>query len=156
MYKFILQDDEEFRIDEEYLLEFERKYEIEFPKALREFYLQHHGADIEECSFDPTQYNGLEFVVVNMIPLDYVTHTVEKNIVRMRRIADDNKNAGRLKIAEMFGNYIPFADDIEDDMFYWDRRDQKVYFFSWQNPENSLLICDSVDEFFELMNKSCE
>ena len=156
MYKFIIQDNEEFRIDESYLSAYEKKYEIKFPRALREFYLHHHGADIEECSFDSSKYNGLEFSVVNLLPLDNVEHTVGGNIVRMREFADVNRKLGLLKITELFENYIPFADDIEDEMFYWDKRDEKVYFLSWQNPEHSMLISDSVDEFFELMNESIE
>ena len=51
---------------------------------------------------------------------------------------------------------IPLAEDTDGEDFYWDSASGKVYYISMENVENPVPICDSVEQFFEILNKSCE
>lgn len=155
MYKFISKERPECKISETVLKEFEKEYEIKFPEALRKFYLEYHASDIEECSLI-LDHTDEEFIVVNIIPLNVFTHRLNTLLDTRRSSIEYYSEKGMNKLVEIKQNYIPFADDYEDYKYYWNTNDGKVYFINELFPENPFLICDSVDEFFELMNESCE
>jgi hypothetical protein len=46
--------------------------------------------------------------------------------------------------------------EISGDCFYWNIKDSKVYFISHEDVESPTIICNSVDDFFEILNKNCE
>ena len=51
---------------------------------------------------------------------------------------------------------IPLAIDMDEDNYYWNSKTGKVYYISSSNVENPILVCNSVDEFFEILNKSVD
>ena len=75
MFKFIKAENEEFNITEEYVRNIENKLNIKFPKSLREFYIEHNGAEIKECKF---LLHNMEFLVCSICNLKYGSLPVEK------------------------------------------------------------------------------
>lgn len=48
--------------------------------------------------------------------------------------------------------FIPLAEDVDNDDYYWDKETGKVFYLAMSNVENPIPICDSVEEFFKLLN----
>ena len=140
-FKFISCDTGEKNVTKEYISELESKLNIKFPEVLVDYYTNHNRAEIEEFTF--TILN-LDFSVEFIIPLLYGNVCVE-NIMSF--------NQGNEYIPDTF---IPLAEDIDGEDFYWDASTGKVYYLSIENVENPIPICDSVEQFFEILNKSCE
>ena len=140
MFKFIKVENEEFKITEEYVKSIENKLNIKFPKVLREFYLEHNGAEIKECNF--LLYN-MEFLVCSICNLKYGSLPVEKILEY------DSKN-------EYIPNECyPIAED-DINTYYWNTKDDKVYYYMNDNIEHPIEICKSVEEFFKILNDCAE
>lgn len=125
-------------ITQDYIHEFQNKYNVILPKILREYYLKYNKSDIKECNFylyDVELKFSLEFI----IPLYGANVNVEK-------ILEIYKNDKYLQ------TFVPLAEDIEGDDFYWDKKTGKVFYIAITNVENPIPICDSVEEFFKLLN----
>ncbi len=139
MFDFIINCNQEQNVTEEYINELEAKRNIKFPKILRNLYLQYNKSNIEEISFS---IHNLEFSVEFLIPLKYGNVNVEKIL----SFNDSNEFVPK--------TFIPFAEDVDGEDFYWDLADGKVYYLSMGNVENPIPVADSIDEFFELLNKN--
>jgi len=48
--------------------------------------------------------------------------------------------------------FIPFAEDLNGNCFYWNTTNGKVYYIARQNVKNPQQVFDSVYEFFEQLN----
>ena len=140
-FKFIVSDTGEKNVTEDYIREFERKWSIKFPDILKDYYLHHNWAEISEFSF---MIHNLEFSVEFIIPLQYGNICVEEIL---------SFNQGNEYIPKSF---MPLAEDIDGDDFYWDASNGHVYYLAMGNAENPIPICDSVEQFFEILNNSCE
>jgi len=136
MFNFIKKENEKARITEEYIGNIEKKLDIKFPTVLREYYLQHNGAEIEECSFE--MYD-IEFSVLSICDF-YGTMTVEKIIENDLR-NDDIPN-----------ECYPIAED-DINRYYWNTADDKIYYYE-KDEEEPTVICESIEAFFEILNKS--
>lgn len=123
----------------EMLAAWESKWGIKFPPTLKEYYLRHNGAEIEECSFEK---DGLGFCVILIYALEYGTMPLEK----MYECAHRNK--------AIPSTYIPLALDEDEDDYYWDSKSGNVFYLSLENVEHPIPICGSVDEFFHILNES--
>ena len=144
-YNFIAEDTNENNVSEEYLNSMEEELGIKYPDVLREFYLKHNDATLKEFSFEMCiQKQDLEFSVDFIIPMKYGNVCVEK-------ILEFNKGNEYIP-----NTYMPLAEDVLSEDFYWDAASGKVFYISMGNVENPIPICNSVDEFFEILNKSCE
>ena len=122
----------------EYINEFQNKYNIILPEILKEYYLKYNKNDIKKCNFYlyGEEYN---FCLDFIIPLRDANVNVEK-------ILEINKDD------KYFKNIVPLAEDVEGDNYYWDKKTGKVFYLSMYNVENPIPICDSVEEFFKLLN----
>lgn len=140
MFKFISNDSNRDNVTLDYIREFEEKWDISFPDVLVDFYTKHNRAELKEFSFF---IHNLEFSVEFIIPLKYGNVCVEKIL---------SFNEGNEYISKTF---IPLAEDIDGEDFYWDSSDGKVYYVSMGNVENPIPICDTVEQFFDILNKSC-
>lgn len=138
---FIESEDPSYKVDEKYIAEVEERYSFEFPDILREYYLQYNGSEMYEVRFD--MYN-VEFCVVFFYDLRYGKMPIEK-------VLEYNK-----KNESIPHTFVPLAQDEDTDDFYWDSESGKVYFLSLSNVEHPKVICESVDDFFKLMNSSVD
>lgn len=122
----------------EYINEFQDKYNVILPEILKEYYLKYNKSDIKQCKFYlyGEEYNFcLEFI----IPLRDANISVEK-ILELNK---DNKYLQTI---------VPLAEDIDGDDFYWEKETGKVIYLSMENADNPIPICDSVEDFFKLLN----
>ena len=103
--------------------------------------MNHNRSELEEFSF---LIHNLEFSVEFIIPLRYGNICVEKIL---------SFNEGNEYISKTF---IPLAEDIDGEDFYWDSSSGKVFYLSMENIDNPIPICDTVEQFFEILNKSYE
>lgn len=142
MFTFIESEELDKNIDNEYINELESKMNIKFPQILRKYYLKHNFSKEKKCTF---KIDGIDvyFVLDYIMPLKYGNTSVEKEY----KYVLDNEYIPN--------NYIPFAVDMNSDNYYWDSENSKVYYISHENVENPILVCNNVDEFFEILNKSC-
>lgn len=141
MFEFISNESNKGNVTLDYIKAFEEKWHISFPSILVDFYTNHNKAELKECTFS---IHNLDFTVEFIIPLMNGNVCVEKIL---------SFNAGNEYISKTF---IPLAEDIEGEDFYWDASNGKVYYLSMGNVENPIPICNTVEQFFELLNKSCE
>ena len=140
-FNFIFSDTGEKNVTKEYIVELESKFNIKFPDVLVEYYMYHNKAEIKEFTF--TILN-LDFSVEFIIPLFFGNVCVEKIM---------SYNQSNEYIPDTF---IPLAEDIDGEDFYWDTTSGKVYYLSIENVENPIPISDSVEQFFEILNNSCK
>lgn len=140
MFDFILYKTDEDNVSYEYISELENKLGIVFPDVLKEYYTQYNTATIKEISF---QIHNLSFAIEFIIPLVHGNVCVEKIL---------SFNETNEYIEESF---IPLAEDIDGEDFYWDSKTGNVYYLSMGNVENPIPICDSVEDFFIILNESC-
>ena len=139
MFDFIFEDIEADNVTHEYLSEFEELHNIIFPNILREYYTKYNRAKIKQICFE---HMGMEFEIEFIIPLKYANINIEK-------IMSFNANNKYIP-----ASYIPLAEDVDGDDYYWDARTGKVYYLSLENVEHPIPIADSVESFFELLNRS--
>lgn len=137
MFNFIDFEYDNANVTDEYIIQLEKELGISFPTILKKYYLQHNGAEIKECSFEK---EGIEYCVVLITSLNFGTMPLEK-IIKYNQ-----KNEAIPK------SFVPLAVDEDEDDYYWDAKDGKVYYLSLSNVEHPREICGSVEEFFELLN----
>lgn len=141
MFKFISNISSKDNVSMDYIQEFEDKWNINFPDILITYYTNYNKAELKEFSF---YIHDLEFSVEFIIPLRYGNVCVEKIL----SFNEDNEYIPK--------SFIPLAEDIDGEDFYWDSSNGKVYYLSMENVENPIPVCDTVEQFFEILNKSCE
>lgn len=126
MFSFVNKDYSDYTINEEYISKLEQKFNIVFPKTLKEYYLLHNNAETNIF-----KYRYLE--IVEILPIFYGPNSVESIIFK-------NKNKGIIS-----QNYIPFAIDKYERIIYWNNDDKNVYIFRHKNSNIPTLISNSVD-----------
>ena len=137
MYNFIENNDNRSKLNVDDIIEIENKFSIKFPDILKEYYLKYNGCQIKECSFS---INEKEYDVNEIISVKYGKYSFEneyKNVI-------ENKYISNI--------YIPFAKDISNQSYYFNLKDNKIYYISIDDITNPIFICDSIDEFFEILN----
>lgn len=143
MFKFIESEELDKKVTEDYINELEKKMKIVFPNILREYYLKHNFSKEKECTF---RIEGIDadFILNCIIPLKYGKVSLEKQYEWV------------LKDDYLSNELIPLAIDMDEDNYYWNSKTGKVYYISSSNVENPILVCNSVEEFFEILNKSVD
>jgi len=146
MFKFIESTELDKNVNNDYIDELERKYNIKFPRILREYYLNYNCSKEKECTFkiDGIDREDTDFILDTMIPLKYGTICLEKEYEWV------------LKDEYISNEFIPLAYDMDSDRYYWNSKTGKVYYISQENVENPILLCNSVEDFFDILNRSCE
>ena len=140
MFRFVEDDLKDKNVTIEYIRELENRLNISFPDILVEWYTHHNKAKIAECAFS---IYHLDFSVEFIIPLCYGTVTVEKILAH---------NRGDEYFPKTF---IPLAEEVDGEDFFWDSVSGKVYYLSMGNVENPIPVCDSVERFFSILTQSC-
>lgn len=111
---------------------FEQEYGILFPTTLRDFYIKHNGAEIEESKIicDDDEYD-----VVSVI-YPAVGNPKLETLIKENRSYQNWKET-----------HIPFAADWGDDLFCWDTKTGAIWLYFPDNDE-PILVTDSMDNFF--------
>lgn len=139
MLDFVCNVKPERNVSIEYVRALEKRLNIRFPNILTAYYTQCNCSELPQNSFSVL---GMDFSVEFIIPLMNGNVCVEKIL---------SFNAGNEYISKTF---IPLAEDIEGEDFYWDASNGKVYYLSMGNVENPIPICDSVETFFRWIRDS--
>ena len=137
MYSFIESKDAKCQLNIDDILEIENKFNIKFPNILKEYYIKYNGSQIKECYFS---INGNDYNVNEIISLKYGKYSFEKEYEQVI----ENRYISNI--------YIPFAKDISNQSYYFNLKDNKIYYISIDDIINPIFICDSIDEFFEILN----
>lgn len=109
------------------------------PKSLEEFYLKYDGASIYLILF---QIDGYEYEVSKILPL----FDGECSVYEFYKM---DREDGIIR-----DTLIPFARNRGGDYYYWDTNDYKVYILYGDDIENEILISDTMDGFFELLENN--
>lgn len=138
---FIVKSNEEnSNITQKYINEFQNRYNVKLPEILKEYYLKYNKSDIKECEFYlyGEEYN---FCIEFLYSLKNGTQPVEKFLDKW---IPENEYISN--------SWLPLACDADNSDYYWDKETGKVFYLSLGNVENPIPICDSVEEFFKLLN----
>ena len=139
--EFIEKINNDMIINESDVLKFEKLIGRDVPDVLRDFYRSYNGASIKLCIFD---IDGYDFEVFEILPLVHGKCCVEK-------IYEDDREDGYIR-----ESLIPLANNSGGDYYYWDKNDEKIYLIYCDDIENEILIADSKEDFFDIMNKNIE
>ena len=118
---------------------FEEKYQLSLPSCLREYYLSFSGDRIAEADF---VIEETVFCVRKLTPLLGKGDTVEAILDRA------------IKYEDMPDHLIPLADDRGNGLYYWDKRNEHVYFRYVDDIGYYTFICKGLDHFFEILNQA--
>lgn len=140
MYKFIKERRSQYAITEEDIKEVEERFDIKFPIALREFYLEHNGDFIKTSCFS---IGGETFTLDDMYYIKIKGEAPVELVLQWQR--EDGYISSDL---------IPFACDCGGESYYWSTEDEKVYFIDGMDLENPMYICESIDAFFKIMEEA--
>ena len=120
------------KISSDVIDRFEKEYNILFPAALKQFYLEHFGAEIEEGKII---CDGDEYDVVSVIYPAAGNPTLEM-LIEENQIYNNWKEG-----------HVPFAADWGDDLFCWDNNTGAIWLY-FPDDDDPILIADSMDSFF--------
>ena len=126
----------EYAITEEEIKEVEERFEIVFPKVLRDFYLEHNGDLIKSCIFT---LDGNNYMVAEMF---YIKHPN----AALELIMQWDRQDGFIP-----ATMVPLAHDPGGERYYWNTEDESVYFIDGLDIENPVFVCKTIDEFFKLI-----
>ena len=141
MYNFIkkIKDDEKVSIDD--ILEIENRFGFKMPDILKNYYLTYNGATIYRCVF---LVDGYEVEVAKMVELKH-------SFLPFEKIIEMDRQDGFIS-----SNMIPIARNSGGDYYYWDKQSGKVYLFLSDSIDNPIIICETVEELFALLQKHCQ
>ena len=117
----------------------EEKYSISFPPVLREFYRRHDGQKMALCKF---QVNGYGCEVSGLVSLCEGQMTFEWIV--------DNDRADGFISSEFF----PLAMDRGGNIYYWQKNTERVYLLLADDIENPFPVADSIQAFFDLLERA--
>lgn len=137
MYKFILQETEDNKITNQEIVEIEERYNIKFPTVLRDYYLKYHGDKIKKSYVNNGKY---KYGVSTIVLLKGQRNSYFGKLVEMDR-----------RDQFIDSHFYPFARNEGGDYYYWDDRNEDIYLIYCDDIENPILICNSIQRFFEMM-----
>ncbi len=138
MYKFIKELRKEYVVTDEDINEIEEKYDIHLPLVLRDYYLNYNGAKVKKSVF---YVDGFEHSVWQMVQIKY-------GEIPLEEVIENDRMDGFIP-----KTMIPLAYNEGGDYFYCNLTDGKVYVM-YDIIENHIYICDSVSEFFRIMEEN--
>lgn len=115
----------------------ERRYNISFPKDLRDYYLTCNGKSIVDC---PIDIGNTIYRVCKIVPVMHGDFTFEEI---KERIADDST-------IPMY--FYPIGFDQGEGIFYWDANNDGIWFTRANDGSPPERLFCSVHEFFTAMN----
>lgn len=135
--KFILKQQKPFDIS--LITAIEKKFDINIPIALRNYYLAYGNSIIKTCQFD---VGGLLCDVAAIVSID-INDTLSFYKVMEYGRSDEWIPDG----------FFPFAHDSGGNYYFWNVTNQHVYLIFNDDIENPFEICKSMEMFFCLLNK---
>lgn len=141
MFEFIKSERPQDNVSHSYLDELEKKWDIHFPDILREYYTEHNRAITPEISFTG-RIVDIDFCVEFILPVTGARISVEE----IMQVNADDKWIPK--------TFIPLARDVDADYYYWNANSGKVYYLTMGNIHNPIPVCDSVEEFFDILDKN--
>lgn len=115
----------------------EKKYSIEFPSTLKNFYLDYDGNKINLCKLN---IGGYSCEVSKIIPINANGLTFEK-------IVDSDRADGFVE-----KDFYPLAGNRGGDFYYWSSKTGKVYLVLADDIENPFVVSSNVEAFFALLD----
>ena len=139
-FRFVLMsNNNNTKLSEDEIHRFEEQYQLVIPDVLREYYLSYNGYQIAEAFFIR---DGTGYSVRKITPLLGKGDSVETML--------DNA----VKYDDVPAHLIPLADDRGNGLYYWDKRNEHVYFRYVDDIGYYTFICKGLDHFFEILNQS--
>lgn len=120
----------------------EQKYGISFPDILRQLYAATDSRRIKKCEIT---VDGVSYYPTRLVLLDGVGANFEF-------VADDDRVKPMCDIIP--SDWYPLASDDGGNYFYWSSISHSVYYIYSDAVEKKKLIAQSIEDFFELLNKS--
>lgn len=136
MYKFINGIEGNHVDSVDAILMLEKKYSITFPNVLKEYYLKYDGEKIKLTTFI---IDGYECEVTKIVP-------IMADSMNFENITDNDKRDGFIP-----NIFYPLARDRGGNYYYWSSVSEKVFLVFVDDFENPFKICDTVEEFFEIL-----
>ena len=112
----------------------EKKYGIEFPQVLKEYYSKYDG---EKIHLRTLMVDGYEWEVAKFVPI-----VSEK--MNFESIADGDREDGFIS-----ADYYPIARDRGGNYYYWDAKTGNVYLVLVDDYEEPIKVADSVGQFLQ-------
>ena len=142
MFKFLKEEIDNREKSAERIAYLEQKYGITFPDILRQLYAKtDSNSKMHLCVFE---IDGFKFEVWQLVPLDGGKFNFEF-------IADDDRDE---RFEGMFNDWYPLAYDRGAATYYWNSKTHKICFVIDGMIEESANICNSIEEFIELLDNS--
>ena len=138
MFKFLKEEINNHKSTER-IAYLEQKYGIVFPGILKQLYKKSDGGNMKLCVFS---IDGFEFEAAALISL-------KPEKAGFEAFTDLDRENGFLPC-----DFYPLCYDRGGETYYWSSRTQKVFFVTDDDIENPILISDSIEEFFDLLNNS--
>ncbi len=141
MYNFIKKVKDEELVTISDILAIEKEFNFQMPEMLKEYYLSYNGASIHDCIFS---IDGYEVEVAKLVELKY-------GVLPLEKIINMDRQDGLIP-----SNMIPIARNSGGDYYYWNNQNGQVYLYLSDNIEDPVWICESVEEFFLLLQNNCQ
>lgn len=139
MYPYLKKDQLQEVVTKKQIEDFEKKYNLQLPARLKDFYQQYSGCPMDRIFFRVG--NG-------HYTLDGF-HQLFSGSMCVEHVLDIYQQSGRIP-----ASYFPLGVSQDGDDFFYDTFDDKVYLVSLDHPKNPTLIANSLDEFFDLLEKA--
>ncbi len=135
MYKFI-KSVYKSQATEQDINDLEKKWNICFPKLLKEYYMKYDNSKIYICRII---VDGFEHELSGILPIQGTGYSLNQAI--------NNDRLDELISEE----YTPFAYNRGGDYYYWNSTDEGIYVIYCDDIESYIHICDGFETFFSIM-----
>lgn len=120
----------------------EQKYGITFPDVLKDFYAKTDCSGMKMCEI---KINERCFVAAGLVAL-------EDGDIDFEYAADDDRDEPMCNFIPP--DWYPLAYDNGGNYFYWSSDDYRVCYVDRENVEERVLVSESIEAFFDLLNHS--
>ena len=139
MYSFVIGPEDSHDDSVDKIHDLEKKYKIKFPEVLVEYYSKCDGNPI---ILSKITIDGYECEIAKIVP-------IISDKMSFEDIVDNDRVDGFLPT-----NFYPIARDRGGDYYYWDSKTEVVYLILVDDYENPFKVSDSINAFFEMIEKS--
>ena len=145
-YRFFLNGEADNREESEARIAYlEQKYGIVFPDILKDLYSRTDCSGLRGCYIEN---DSIDCEVYDLV-------TLENEVRGFEQLVDEIYRAEPL-CRHIPDDWFPLAEDEDGDHFFWSSKTHQVYYASQDEPENKILIADSIEEFIDMLNESVD
>ncbi|MGB4091478.1 MAG: SMI1/KNR4 family protein [Ruminococcus flavefaciens] len=142
MFRFLEDEIDNREQSSERITYLEKKYDIVFPDILRQLYARTDSNSMKMCEIE---VDGVTYVAANLV-------TLIDGDIDFEYAADDSRDEPMCNFVP--SDWYPLAYDNSGNYFYWSSNTHQVYFLDTENVDKQVLMSDSIEAFFELLNNS--